>query len=491
MKNKIILLFFVSIIFQFYTWSEGHNWGGDFASYIMQAISISDGTVEKFIYQNNLAMTLSSSPMGPVNYPWGFPIMLSPIYSVFGFDIIFFKTLVLIFFISFLIIILKIFKSELDDNEQLVYLGIFALNPYLLKFGDSILSDIPFLFFSTLSIYLINKLNKETSPIKVLILSSTIGLIFMWSTNIRTNGLLLPISYVIFVLLTLISKSYIGLRKLNLNLLELENFSLRIKIAVYIFPIIFFLLSNWYFLEIISNNQETHFDFLNRINFKTILINLTYYSIIIKDFFGPSYYGASLYIASIPFVILGLKNKWRSSIFIIIYTFLTLALYVIWPFKQGLRFLFPILPFYIYFFVIGLRELDLLNNKLNIKKKINIFLILSFFLISSFQIYNNYNNNFKLKNGPYSKNSIEMFDVIKTNVGELEVVIFRKPRVMTLFTTKKSIIYTNIKDFKKLNWYVVDKDNFMNIDLKRDILFKKNPAIKYYENNQFIIYKFL
>ena len=62
---------------------------------------------------------------------------------------------------------------------------------------------------------------------------------------------------------------------------------------------------------------------------------------------------------------------------------------------------------------------------------------------------------------------------------------------MTLFTTKKSIIYTNINDFKKLNWYVVDKDNFMNIDLKRDILFKKNPVIKYYENNQFIIYKFL
>ena len=200
MKNKIILLFFVSIIFQFYTWSEGHNWGGDFASYIMQAISISDGTVEKFIYQNNLAMTLSSSPMGPVNYPWGFPIMLSPIYSVFGFDIIFFKTLVLIFFISFLIIISKIFKNEFDDNEQLIYLAIFALNPYLLKFGDSILSDIPFLFFSTLSIYLLNKLNKETSPIKVLILSSTIGLIFMWSANIRTNGLLLPISYVIFVL---------------------------------------------------------------------------------------------------------------------------------------------------------------------------------------------------------------------------------------------------------------------------------------------------
>ena len=141
--------------------------------------------------------------------------------------------------------------------------------------------------------------------------------------------------------------------------------------------------------------------------------------------------------------------------------------------------------------MIGLRELDLLNNKLNIKKKINILLILSFFLISSFQIYNNYNNNFKLKNGPYSKNSIDMFKIIKTNVSDQEIVIFRKPRVMTLFTTKKSIIYTNINDFKKLNWYVVDKDNFMNIDLKRDILFKKNPVIKYYENNQFIIYKFL
>ena len=38
----IILIIISGCIFQILTWTSGHNWGGDFSAYIMQAISITD-----------------------------------------------------------------------------------------------------------------------------------------------------------------------------------------------------------------------------------------------------------------------------------------------------------------------------------------------------------------------------------------------------------------------------------------------------------------
>ena len=50
MKQKLIILIIIlGTIFQILTWTSGHNWGGDFSAYIMQAISITEGNVEKFV----------------------------------------------------------------------------------------------------------------------------------------------------------------------------------------------------------------------------------------------------------------------------------------------------------------------------------------------------------------------------------------------------------------------------------------------------------
>ena len=54
MKNKFFFLILISYaILQFFTWSVGHNWGGDFASYIMQSIAISNGDIEGFFFKNS------------------------------------------------------------------------------------------------------------------------------------------------------------------------------------------------------------------------------------------------------------------------------------------------------------------------------------------------------------------------------------------------------------------------------------------------------
>ena len=116
----IILIIILGCIFQILTWTSGHNWGGDFSAYIMQAISITEGNVQKFVELNDQTKTLSSIPVGPVTYPWGLPLLLSIVYLFFGFDIIIFKSVILIFFFSFLILLWFLFEKKLSLFERLI-----------------------------------------------------------------------------------------------------------------------------------------------------------------------------------------------------------------------------------------------------------------------------------------------------------------------------------------------------------------------------------
>ena len=81
-RKYLSLIFFLilSALMQILTWSTGHNWGGDFSAYIMQAISLTDSTVQEFIEQNSFTVYESSSNLGPVTYPWGFSLLLSPLF---------------------------------------------------------------------------------------------------------------------------------------------------------------------------------------------------------------------------------------------------------------------------------------------------------------------------------------------------------------------------------------------------------------------------
>ena len=120
MKQKLIILIIIlGTIFQILTWTSGHNWGGDFSAYIMQAISITEGNVEKFVELNDQTKKFSSIPVGPVTYPWGLPLLLSTVYTFFGFDIVIFKSAILIFFFSFLILLWFLFEKKLSLFERL------------------------------------------------------------------------------------------------------------------------------------------------------------------------------------------------------------------------------------------------------------------------------------------------------------------------------------------------------------------------------------
>ena len=73
------------------TLNYAHNWGGDFSVYIMQARSISQFSTGEFIENNRVTIEQSSTRIGPVAYPWGFPVMLAPNLCYFRVTFICFK----------------------------------------------------------------------------------------------------------------------------------------------------------------------------------------------------------------------------------------------------------------------------------------------------------------------------------------------------------------------------------------------------------------
>ena len=66
-----------------------NSWGDDFAAYISEGISIADGTFQEQTKRNYLMhpsdLPKEANASGLV-YVWGYPLLLSAVYKVVGFD---------------------------------------------------------------------------------------------------------------------------------------------------------------------------------------------------------------------------------------------------------------------------------------------------------------------------------------------------------------------------------------------------------------------
>lgn len=538
---SLFILVLLAIVAQVFSWSSGHNWGDDFSAYIMQAISLAEGTTYEFIVRNAFTINNSLYPLGPVSYPWGFPILLAPVFILFGLNIIAFKGVVLLFFSGFLVTLWVLFKKELALIDRIIFVAFFAFNPMFLKFGDNVLSDTPFLFFSTFSFLIFSKLHKAKSRHVLYWLSFLLGLSFAVSTAIRTNGILLPLTYFIMLLLVL-SRSFLSLTRIfDIQWLSISETRPAHKFFIYLLPLTIFTTSSWLFGKLLPDYQVSHLSYFKHITIRSIFINVFYYGQLIKDFFGYQFPGnLIIYLLSIPLLFFGLRKKWRNSTPILIYVVLTLALYILWPGRQGLRFLFPVLPFYLYFVFIGFIAIAhqryyfsiRVFRRISITKTRIMSAVLGILILqSSWQIYQSVlrERNGGLVHGPYSNEAIEMFAFVRQNVQQNEVVVFRKPRAMRLFTDRDSVVLFKDKDrdrdteildktfdfryrqqfsrlvrffterdlavlnqtsdFKYLQWVVIDKQYISTDEIIEDF-FLIYPVSLVFENAQFKVFKF-
>src|SRR5215216_8131131 len=196
MRNALLsLMILISLLLGAGTLRRGHEWGDDFAWYILQAKSILNGTTDAFMEQSRFTNGQSTTHLGPVAYPWGYPLLLAPVYAVKGISPLALKLPGLLFYAGFLVCLYLLMKTRLTETESLLVVALFAFNPLLIQFLDQILSDIPFLFFSTLSLWLITKKGQRSWQRNILIGASIFLVTFLRATGIFLLGCFLIVEF--------------------------------------------------------------------------------------------------------------------------------------------------------------------------------------------------------------------------------------------------------------------------------------------------------
>ena len=477
MRNTLLsVTILISLIMGASTLTRGHQWGDDFAWYIVQAKSILSGATDEFMEQSAFTNQQSSTHVGPLAYPWGYPLILMPVYAVKGISPLALKLPALFFYVGFLICLYLLMKDRLTQSERLLIVGLFAFNPLLLQFLDQILSDIPFLFFSTLSLLLVTREGKRSILHDLLI-----GAAIFFTTFLRVTGVLLLGCFLIVEFFRLLAN-----RRDRGTVLEIIKDS---SIVCFVFVLLW--IAN---LVLFPSGGESYLSQYAQL-IETARAYIPTYFNVFSFFFGDTQVWKYLYYLVFLFFLLGVWNRWQQDPIFILFFVLWMIVHVTYPYWQGPRYIFPLLPIFVYFAFQGMKfAIGNLPETYRSTGQAVFYgfwiLITGIFLVqSSLFAYANLRNN-RAINGPFDPHSTEVYNYIREETPPESVVIFFKPRVMVMMTEHPTIMSMECDRMLKGDYLVLSRKVGENQQIPPEEIDACNlPLEQVLKNNRFVVYR--
>jgi len=478
-KEKILIgMILVNIIIGSTTLTRGHTWGDDWAWYVLQAKSLSSGTTAEFMKQSVFTNTQSTTHVGPLAYPWGYPLILLPVYVLKGIHPLALKLPGLFFYTAFLVCLFYWMKPRLTRTESLLMVSLFAFNPLLIQFLDQILSDIPFLFFSSLTLLLMTRSEERTKTHDILIAVS----VFL-TTFLRATGIFLLGSFLVIEFFRLIAKR--------------KERGAVVKIMIDTFVICFVFIVLWVSTGLLfpSGGETSYLSQFATLSQETLTRAMSLYFNVFSLFFGDTIGWKFIYVLLLLFFLIGAWTRRKDEPVYIIFFIVWLAVHMTYPYWQGPRYIFPLLPIFIYFIFVGMKAvIQKLPESFSQtwQKVFFAFWILIagiFFYNSGTFAYTNLQNGRDI-NGPFDPYSKEVYQFINEKTSPESVVVFFKPRVMLLMTGHNTIMSMDCEHVLKGDYLVLSKKVGRNQQIPPEEIDACNLTLnKKLENNRFIVYE--
>ena len=470
------IMILTSLVIGASTLRRGHEWGDDFAWYILQARSILQGTTDEFMQQSIFTNQQSTTHLGPLAYPWGYPLILVPVYAVKGISPLALKLPSFFFFAGFLVCLYFLYKERLTQTESLILVAVFAFNPLLLQFLDQILSDIPFLFFSTLALLLMTREEKSN-----LLHYAWIGAATFFTTFLRVTGILLLGCFLIVEFFNILNR-----RADRSAVMQIVR---RSAVVCLVFALLWVLN-----LVLFPSGGESYLSQYEGL-LETAREMAPAYFNVFGLFFGETPGWRYLYYVLIPFFLLGAwDRRQQEPIFLLFFVFWMLV-HITYPYWQGPRYVFPLLPIFIYFIYRGMK---VLLTKLPQGYHLTGQRILYGFwiLIAGVSFVNSVTNaSLNLQNnreisGPFDSFSMEVYSYIKEETPPDSVIIFFKPRVMVMMTDHPTIMSTECDRMLKGDYLVLSRKVGANQQIPPEQIDAcQLPLEQVLKNNRFVIYQ--
>jgi hypothetical protein len=202
-----------------------------------------------------------------------------------------------------------------------------------------------------------------------------------------------------------------------------------------------------------------------------------------------------VYYVLFVFFLIGAWIRRNQDLFLITFFAVWMVVIITWPSWQGVRFIFPLLPIFIYFTFQGMKFLlAKIPTQYTQSRQWSFYgfwscIALVFLVTSSRNAYINLKNN-RAINGPFDPNSREVYQYIQENTPNDSVIVFFKPRVMRLMTNRDSIMSTDCDHILKGNYLVLSKKVGANQQIPPEQIYSCDLFLDtVFENTRFIVYE--
>jgi hypothetical protein len=434
-KCRIILgLLLLPILF--INVKDTHDWGDDFAQYLIQARNIVEDRPQT---DNGLLFSEKDPAYAIEAYLIGFPLLIAPIYSTYKLNVYpynIFNSLIL-FCLGF--ICFEFFRKRTNLFLSILIALLFCYNPQTIYLKKQILSEIAFSAF-----FLFTFLWSESKYYHKKYSWIATGIILCLLTSIRLAGIAALAGLFVFELFKFIKTkekeiSYIRIKYLFLSFLS--------------FIVFFFLLNGILFPVQIGNLFGFYSNAFGRYDLQ-LLENLRFYFDISKyllPFFGKWIPSIWIVLALAGWIIHLIKYK---SLADYIFPFYILII-LFYPYSNaGLRFLIPIFPLLLFYF--GYLIYFSLNSFFKYSEVVIALLFLIFLSGYVNPLIGYIHQQSIVEEGPETEASKELFKFLKTT-DTTSAVVFCKARAMSLYSERSSLYtakdQTNAETYNQFQRY--------------------------------------
>jgi 4-amino-4-deoxy-L-arabinose transferase-like glycosyltransferase len=179
----------VQIVFSILVFDPRLDTGGDNAHYICLARSMLSGEGYRDIFE----------PGNPphTQYPFGYPLLLALIMVPFRDSLIALKLLSAALSVGSVVLFFLLMRGKCGSILLYTTTLLFSVTPLLLQYGHKILSDVPFTFFSLLSLFLFKKGEQDRRWFSPFLWASVVAMVFTY--HIRTVGAALFVALLVYL----------------------------------------------------------------------------------------------------------------------------------------------------------------------------------------------------------------------------------------------------------------------------------------------------
>jgi hypothetical protein len=398
------------------TLRDGQDWGDDFSLYVAHTRNISEGRPYDdtgYIYN------LFYPNLSPKTYPPVFPLLLVPVYRLYGADLAAMKVFSGLLFMALLGVLAFVYHKRLPLSLSLASLALFALNPYVWQHKDRLLSEVPFMLFAFLALLLAEKAWAAEASKMRLLWGLLAGLTAYLAFGTRSVGIVLIPS---ILGCELLQRRRLGLASLSMAAV----FAVAVMVQKAILPF-----DGSYMDQVTISFLGLAGNCLSVIKGIGLLVGNGYSR-------TPStlLYAVMLSLAGVGY---GARMYNGATVYELFFAFYCFLLVLWTPFDTAVfRYLMPILPLWLLYISEGL---FLLRSTSYRRIAAVTAPVLALAVLLSYANWFSVIEAGPIRNGVNAPEAVALFDWVKQQTDPRDVFLFQKPRALALYTGRRALAH--------------------------------------------------